>query len=397
MMAKQRKSFLPDLVGNLSVILLLVGIVWYLGRDFAERGKGTDFPDFYAAARMVRDGRGNQLYDPAVQAAYQARYVGRSGSLYLRPPFEVLLYVPFSWATMRLAYGLWNLFSATLLVASARLLTQLTNRNWSWRVVLGASLVFTPVLLCLLQGQDAILLLFILLLTLRALSRGEDLMAGAVLACGLFKFHLVLPLFVILAVIRNRKFIVGFAASAGVLVLASLGISGWAGLLIYPKFLLHLSEFPMPGNNPSGMANLHGLGFFLTAGSGRSALWLITGATLLTLGLSVRKVLQQAQQINLSFSVAVIAAILVSYHLSPHDLVLLLIPLAIVSGLLSRDHTQTSWWKTSAIAIVALLFFPPLYVLLLRYHLYFLLALPSVALALLLSRAVNESVFQKTA
>jgi hypothetical protein len=258
-MASQRKSFAADLIRNLAVIFLLAGLVWYLARDFAEKGKGTDFPDFYAAARMVRAGMGKQLYDPAMQSTYQARYVGRSGSLYLHPPFEVLVYLPFSWAPLPLAYGLWNLFSAALLIACARLLRPLANRNWSWQLVLGCSVGFTPVLLCFLQGQDSILLLLILLLTLRALSRGQDVVAGVLLACGLFKFHLALPLFVIFAIARKGKFIAGFASSALLLVLASIGIAGWASLLSYPRFLIHFSELPMPGNSPLGMANLHGL------------------------------------------------------------------------------------------------------------------------------------------
>jgi hypothetical protein len=397
-MASQRKSFAADLIRNLAVIFLLAGLVWYLARDFAEKGKGTDFPDFYAAARMVRAGMGKQLYDPAMQSAYQARYVGRSGSLYLHPPFEVLVYLPFSWAPLPLAYGLWNLFSAALLIACARLLRPLANRNWSWQLVLGCSVGFTPVLLCFLQGQDSILLLLILLLTLRALSRGQDVVAGLLLACGLFKFHLALPLFVIFAIARKGKFIVGFASSALLLVLVSIGIAGWASLLSYPRFLIHFSEFPMPGNSPLGMANLHGLVDGLAPLSGHLGSWLIAGGSLLVLGLALRGISGAAQeQTALSFGIAVIAAILVSYHLSPHDLVLLLIPLATVIGLLMGNHTQAKWWRTSAIVIIAMLFLPPLYVLLLRNHLFFLLTLPIIGLVLLLSRASARTAFPKAA
>ena len=50
--------------------------------------QGTDFPDFYCAARMLAAGHGPQLYDADLQRQYQARYAGRVGTLYIHPPFE---------------------------------------------------------------------------------------------------------------------------------------------------------------------------------------------------------------------------------------------------------------------------------------------------------------------
>ena len=58
----------------------------YFAHIFPTMQKGVDFADFYAAARIVRDGRGRELYDPAVQNQYLIRYSGRVGTYFVHPP-----------------------------------------------------------------------------------------------------------------------------------------------------------------------------------------------------------------------------------------------------------------------------------------------------------------------
>src|SRR5215472_2159746 len=89
---------------------------------FARSPEGTDFPDFYCAARMVADGFGHQLYDLSLQWQYQSRLTGRVGSPYIHPPFETLLYLPLAVFPMRVAYLLWSFFCVALLAVAARLL-----------------------------------------------------------------------------------------------------------------------------------------------------------------------------------------------------------------------------------------------------------------------------------
>jgi hypothetical protein len=58
------------LAKNLLVLSALAVVVIYFAHLFPEMQKGLDFPNFYAAARIVRDGRGRELYDPLVQDQY---------------------------------------------------------------------------------------------------------------------------------------------------------------------------------------------------------------------------------------------------------------------------------------------------------------------------------------
>ena len=79
------------LAQNVLLVLMLAGIVYYFAHGFEEREKGTDFPDRYAAARMVREGFGRQLYDFHEQERFQIRYAGRIGEYYIHPPFSQYL------------------------------------------------------------------------------------------------------------------------------------------------------------------------------------------------------------------------------------------------------------------------------------------------------------------
>ena len=78
-------------------------------------------------------------------------------------------------------------------------------RNWPappWTVTV-VSLAFFPIFFALLQGQDAILLLFLYGLAFVSWKQKRLVSAGAWLACGMFKFHLVLP-FLLLILIQEK-------------------------------------------------------------------------------------------------------------------------------------------------------------------------------------------------
>ena len=79
------------LAQNVFLVLMLAGIVYYFAHGFEEREKGTDFTDRYAAAQMVREGFGRQLYDFHAQERFQIRYAGRIGEYYIHPPFSQYL------------------------------------------------------------------------------------------------------------------------------------------------------------------------------------------------------------------------------------------------------------------------------------------------------------------
>ena len=109
-----------------------------------------------------------------VQHQYQARYSGRIGTLYIHPPFEAVLYLAVAWLPLRYAYLLWSWLSLAFLTVGTRRLAKKLPLPWDWRVLLAASLTFVPLLLCLLQGQDSLLLLLLVVLAFTALRRDQS-------------------------------------------------------------------------------------------------------------------------------------------------------------------------------------------------------------------------------
>jgi hypothetical protein len=83
---------------------------------------------------------------------------------------------------------------------------------------------------------------------------------------------------------------------------------------------------------------------------------------------------------ELAFGNAVIAGVLVGYHISPHDLSVLLLPLALILHSLMTTPRQLAWRTVSLFTMEVVLFLPPLHVWLLARHLYSYMAVPVLML-----------------
>jgi hypothetical protein len=92
--------------------------------------------------------------------------------------------------------------------------------------------------------------------------------------------------------------------------------------------------------------------------------------------------------LNLAFGNFVLASILLSYHLSPSDLSIALLPLGLFSQYV-LEHTGfpccPRWMKLSLLSIQLILFLPPLHVISLAYHMYVYPMIPILTIFLLTS------------
>lgn len=375
-------------------LIFVLSLSAFLSWQFSATLKGSDFPDFYCAARMLADGLGHRLYDADLQRQYQAHYAERVGTLYIHPPPEAALYLAVAWLPLKQAYLLWFWLNVAGLAIAARWMSKNVLLSWEWSSLLAAWLTFVPVLLCLQQGQDSIILLLVVILAFTALRRGQGFAAGCCLGLALFKFQLVLPLILVLILACQGKtrgaLARGFALTMIGFAAVSAAISGWDVFLNYPQFLMHLQAQPFAGISSNAMANFRGL-ISLILPRQHSA-WLIPAVVMLsTLALvqtlvvcrrsQTRTGVELTGKFDAAFSISLLFTLLVSYHLNPHDLSLLLIPLAV---LLQQTRAQ----KTSparnwmALSLMAILFLPPLHVWTLMSGGYALIALPMWALFL---------------
>ncbi|MGB7752503.1 MAG: glycosyltransferase family 87 protein [Candidatus Acidiferrales bacterium] len=146
----------------------------------------NDFPVFYSNAQMVREGRAAYLYDFAAENIFVHRVsdVTRAPNNHL--PYELLIFIPFTYLRFGAAHLLWTFVSLGMLVGVALLMCNTLSAGLSLRPTLLTTLAFFPVWYCLLQGQDSILLVLLFAISFWLWKRGREDAAGFTLAMGLF-------------------------------------------------------------------------------------------------------------------------------------------------------------------------------------------------------------------
>jgi Glycosyltransferase family 87 len=325
-------------------------LVFYNLREPIQQGY-PDFSVFYTAATMLRQGLGRDLYDWKVQYQVQKESAGkiasRRGPLpYIHPPFEALLFLPLTLVPYRLAFILWDLLNGIALFAVALILRRRLHALQgipSWEFVLGF-LAFFPVFAALLQGQDSILLLLLVTLGFEALKRRADFAAGCWFGLGAFKFQLIVPLVLLLILWRRRRAGAGFVVTSLALALLSVALVGWQQMLQYPAHILQIVRSPGLGGVPPGlMPNLRGLvewGPSPLASAIRIEIAIAASAALFLFGAASGDSFS-SRPFELRFSLAVVIAVLVSWHTNAHDLSLLILPLVLLA-----DYSQ-SFLKTA--------------------------------------------------
>lgn len=366
----------PFLIGCVILLAIFEGLSAYVT---SLPGKSPDFRTFYAAGYLLRTDRAH-FYDLDAQARVENEQVSpaRLQLYFNHPAYEALVDAPFALLPFKAAYRAFMVFNVVLM-----LLCVLVARGPFSRILPVvnpspglAMFLFAPLLLALAQGQDSILFLLCVCLCWREMDRGNDLGAGAALALALFRFQLAIPMAILLAVRRGWKFAAGFiAAGAGVagLCVAIVGIHGIRALLRLITLTSGASQSAAAQTiilEPRAMANLRGLLYACTTR------WLSPHVGLLVVALASCVVLaacalwmRRSTSLDSAFAIAVLGAILLSYHLFLHDVTLLLLPLVLLAGrapnwlLLTAYVTPAiallflggDWYWVAAVPMIALL------------------------------------------
>ena len=375
------------------IISVFIGfVILSFPADKYRPGRVLDFSEFYAAGRMVRDGMGHRLYDLRLQAEYQWRDAAIH-AFYLRPPFEALLFVPFSYLSYRAAYSVWVLISLLLLASFAilmerelhvsRALMQYTRGiPVDTGLILVLFLTFGPTMNCFLIGQDTMLLLVIYTLSFRLLRDGNQFAAGCVLALGLFKFHLVIPFAIVFLIRRQWAFLKGFTLVGAILVAVSVAVSGFGVFHSYPRVFFNPTyQEVIGGFQTQYAANIRGFTYLVGGGLLPRYLILIIVATLSGITLWVTAKRWRDDALEYSFAAALIASLMTGIHLFFYDLSLLLLPVAIICAQLAREGKLL---RNRALPFaLIILFVPPFHRLLIVHAIYALMFIPVLGLFLI--------------
>lgn len=236
-------------------------------------GLGFDFADFRAAAVVLAHG-GNpydrlQLW-PVEDALYNR-------PLHLQPldfryyhfdpyhnlPLYAAILTPFAQIPYLWSYALYSLVVMALGVLGAWF--TLVALDWTrarW-LAIGIALLTTPVFLTLWFGQQSTLLLCALAGTMLCVRHRRYGVAGSLMALGLVKPHLMLPVALAIPILlptmaERRRYLAGFTGILAVLMLATLLLTGPRSLLAWSHDLLQLSN-----TIEAGQSNLPSLGGFV--------------------------------------------------------------------------------------------------------------------------------------
>jgi len=371
MRAKTLKTWVLLLLA--AMFAIHVSMAWN-SRDLIRKGY-PDFTIFYSAGKILREGLGTELYDETTQYRVQQEFAAgvsiRQGPLpYNHPPFEALLFVPFTYLPYFSAYLLWNVINLLILCSLPLLLRQhIPLIRWASSAFwLLAALAFFPVFVTLLQGQDTIILLLLLALMFISLKKKADFSAGLWLGLGLFRFQVIMALVVLLLLNRKWKAIAGFLSAGFVLAVISIVLVGAKGASNYPSYLWSAEKQMHHGASiVSDMPNLRGfietvLGQTVSSPAVNSLI-AISSITLLAAATKWKLWVN----LNLGFSLAIIVAILVSYHSLAHDLSVLFLPGLLIINCLRAGETR-AWRRLALLGPMLLLFLSPVEILLLFHY-----------------------------
>ena len=229
-----------------------------------------DFLSLYTGGSLARDGQFARLHSPDVQFARERAIVPQAKVLvpFIRPAFNAALLAPLALLDYRTAFVLWSIVQWAILIACW---------CWGWKGFGPDALLWgalsLPAGIGIAHGQDAPVLLAIMIAGYHLSDRGKQGWAGVVWSLALFKFNLLLGLPLAMIAARRWRMLGGFAGGGAVLALISLALGGVQDARNYfamltDKRIERLSPTPEFMMNLQGIAANLGLSdtIFLLAG-----------------------------------------------------------------------------------------------------------------------------------
>ena len=360
------KFKLYRLLGKVFSFCILVSFIFTIFlATYPAQITRSDFVSFFAAAEIIKDGKGGELYDFNTQDLYQKEIVSphsREGFLPFRnPPIFAALFIPFTFFPLVVGYKLYAFFLVVVLLFASYLSTKVYKNLPTFLLPIFFFLYF-PVITTIFWGQTPILFLFLFLCLLKLL-KGRNYYWVGVLA-GLLSLklqYLAFMPFLLLLVKDRKKLLGGFLISIFWVFMGSLLVSGMFSLAKYPSFLIE-TEAASFGSRPWQMISIYylALSFPSLASMGKTA---ILGINALFYALVLYIFFKQRRKVplDIAFSAALLFTIAFSLHVQVHDTSLALIPIlgALNSGF--ADKTSRSALGPKIITII--LFALPIFLL----------------------------------
>jgi hypothetical protein len=313
------------------LILIVVNVRVYLSQLPSTMSGRSDFRHLYVAGYMLRTGHARELYSYDLQRQLQRLLVGpeiREPLLFNHAAFEALAFVPFSFFSYRSAFIGFTVLNFVMLVVGVCLFRKCV-RTWSLPLLITA---FASVVYTLIFGQDSVALLLLFLASWICFQRGAEFSSGLWIGASCFKPQFAFVAALVFLLWRRWQLVLGIVLMASIFGGMSVWMVGLPGTVGFMREVV----FSMSTANakyaivPWHMPNVRGTVFFLAGGREQPILTLVVTAFLFLWAAFRRP----------SFPLAVSIVALLSYHTLMHDMVICLIPLALILEALSQGECQ---------------------------------------------------------
>jgi hypothetical protein len=343
---------------------VVIGYAYFLASSHglrAVRGGriGGDFPAFYGAARIVRAGAWQSLYDPVVQSQAQADLLPDSHGGWLPfayPPFVAVAYVPFTFLGFKSAYIVHAVLMTACAVAALAFVLPLVGAiRRDFAPCVAATLTFYPLFRAIVGGQNTALSLLCAAGAAAMLARDRDVAAGLWVGAWMFKPQYALPVGALIAVGGRPRVILGGTIAAGIWYLIGACVSGLAWPIWWWRGVAQYITADVAVDRGSGVSFLQ-----MASELGVPVLgWL---GVLATGALAVRAAWRSDAPPVTVVAAGAAAAVLMAPHALYYDGGLAVLGLAAASNVLGPQVVPvlvTSWLLAAAQVLRALLPFPP--------------------------------------
>jgi hypothetical protein len=352
------RSYKPVVIVTTTFLFVVQLLAIVRGVAPAYRG-GSEFRQWYTAGLHIRTGHATQFYCGGTGTARtDANSEPNKFQVLDRLGYEGLLFVPLSLLSYQTGYLTFFALNLGLLATCLWLLLpyfENFQQVWPWMAP-ALFFLFLPVAFALTQGADSILLFVLLTAAATSFYRERNFLAGIFLGLAIFKFQFVIPIILLFVIWRRWNMLLGFVTSATAAMLVSVELMGITGLRCYGQSVVSWFSPGAIHTNCAGttLAEVPNLRCFLTSllGSYLSPNLLFGVIAVCSIALIL-----WAGTRTPNFALAIMVAVLVSYHGSISDAVLLILPAAFVLD--ARLAIFTGWRRTVSRDIVALIFVLP--------------------------------------
>lgn len=325
----------------------------------------TDFLIFYTAGKIAKTTQ-SSIYNIELQKDTQLGIVGNNwieGSVlpFNHPPYLVPITKYAFTQDYILSFIRWELilfFLATITLIFTFALFRSKGFNINLATILTVSaLLFYPLIVSFLKGQDSVLLLLGAVIWMYAITNGQQKLAGLALGLTTIRPHIALilafPIF-----FKYKKVGIYFCIGCAILCLYSFSIIGIQGITDFYEIIMLSANETAYGMNKSSMFNI--LGFisrvFPTIDTEfiKFLTWTVYFLAITFISLLWKK----SKKDNLIlFATSVIIGITTVPHLHYHDLALLLIPLICIAIQINKFLDKTNLGAEVFIISISSLFF----------------------------------------